>query len=167
MANRSYAGVIEEFLGRRHELMSARRGLKFYQDVDNDEGAGLPRYGINCLTTGLRLNLTVPIDEDISADFTLFDQGLTTGFQRYPVFLVNFDIKGRIISRSACPDFNDKTYLGRVLLGLSDESFADVRYRVKNARDAMDSMFRIMENKRRRVAENGLGLKSDDPIRRR
>lgn len=157
MANRPYAGVIKDFLDRRHELMSARRESEFYYTCDVYPENGAPTYGLYNIKTGLRLNLTVPTDRDDLASLKLSSPNLNANESSASLVRVDFDWRSSIIHRIATIEPKTDTHLGRLVRGIGG-TFVHPSYRVSSAYDASHNMLGIIAEKRKRVVDSQLEL---------
>ncbi|MDO8564182.1 MAG: hypothetical protein Q7R87_04185 [Nanoarchaeota archaeon] len=155
MERRPYAGVIKEFMERRQALIGARRGTNFYHDVDTD--TGLPTYGLKNIKTGLTLNLVVPNDRSDLASLKLLPAPTDDNPLPASLVRVDFDWRSNMIHRVRTIEPKNDTYFGRLAQRIGG-NIVHPGNNVLTAYDALDNMFQIMAEKRKRVIDNQLGL---------
>ncbi|MEK6889978.1 MAG: hypothetical protein AABX35_02210 [Nanoarchaeota archaeon] len=155
MATRPYSGVIKEFMERRQEMLSARRGSKFYQDADTYNV--LPTYGLVNNGTGLILNLSVPTDIEDLASLRLLPIPTDENLSPASLVRVDFDWRSNIVHRVRTIEPKNDTYFGRLAQRIGG-NIVHPGNNVLTAYAALDNMFGIMAEKRKRVIDNQLGL---------
>lgn len=148
MRDRPYAGVIREFLERRSKMTKGRLA-KYYNISDID--SSIPTYSLFNTNTGLKLSLAVPIERIDFANLSLVD----TCVLNLPIMMINFDWRSAMKNKWDEVNVNTDNHLGGLVAGTT-RGFEHPSYRVVSVYGALDNMFRIMDERRKKVVDKHL-----------